>query len=119
MKERKTIAVVICSHPLRGKKAVEAARMAVGLTLRNPEVHLFLLGQGTEWLAETSKEDPNHSEFQKHLNALTDMGCPVIVEKESMHWDQDTCMGQGVESWELVRILEFLTHSHVTIVIEE
>jgi predicted peroxiredoxin len=118
VRERKRISVVIGSHPSKGKKAVEAARMAVGLTLRNPQVHLFLVGSGTKWLLEEAEEKA-HLEFRKHLDALLEMGCPVVVERGKGASEETILWKEGVESWELPDIVKFVADSHVALLVED
>ncbi len=116
VRERKRISVVINCHPSKGVKAVEAARMAVGLTLRNPQVHLFLVASGRKWLLE-ERQKKVHLEFRKHLDALLEMGCPVVVEKGKGPLEEKTLLKQGVELWELPAIVKFINDSHVAILI--
>jgi len=117
-RERKRISMVIASHPSKGNKAVEAARMAVGLTLRNPQVHLFLVGSGTKWLLEEA-EDKAHVEFRKHLDALLEMGCLVVVERGKGTSEELILSKEGVESWELPDIVKFVADSHVAVLVQD
>lgn len=117
--KQKKIAVLISGSAALNGKATEAMRMAVGLTLRNPGVRLFLLDEGTKFLETKDLSSGLQAAFVEHLNAFLDLGCPVVVEEKNGGSPKHLLENSGMEARSREDIIRFLTDSDVVILLEE
>lgn len=120
MKARhKKIAVVMGGSASMNGKAAEAMRMTVGLTLRNPGVHLLLINGATKLLEGKDLQPDPGAAFSEHLNAYLDLGCPVAVEHTNGAAQKALLEGSGMEAWSRQELIQFITDSEVVILLEE
>ncbi len=84
MPAKKPVAVVIRRSPLNSVLAAEGLRQAVGLTLAENQVNVYLLGEGA-WLAvPLAPQVVGGEPIAKHLDALSMLGARIAVEAESL-----------------------------------
>ncbi|MBI2866608.1 MAG: DsrE family protein [Chloroflexi bacterium] len=84
MPDKKPVAIVIRRSPLNSVLAAEGLRQAVGLTLAENQVNVYLLGQGV-WLATAlSPQMVGGEPVAKHLDALAMLGARVVADAESL-----------------------------------
>jgi hypothetical protein len=114
----KKIAVLMGGCGGANGKAAEAMRMTVGLTLRNPGVHLLLVDGGTKLLQGKDLTAGPESSFIQHFNAYLDMGCPVAVEDTNGGDQKILLEGSGMEAWERQELIRFITESDLAILLD-
>lgn len=114
----KRICVLIGTSPFRSEKAAEAMRLSVGLTLRVPEVYLILVGDGLDALGAKGIEQDQEPSFKKHLECFTELGCPLVVEKEAMEARQGLHTDLGLDIWNRDDISSFLLECDGVIIVE-
>lgn len=120
MKARhKKIAVLMGGSAATNGKATEAMRMTVGLTLRNPGVHLLLIDGGTKLLEARDLQSEPRAAFSEHLNAYLDLGCPVAVEHTNSTAQKALLEGSGMEALSRKEVIRFITDADVVILLEE
>ena len=113
----KRVGVLIRQHPLREPKAAEALRMAVGLTLRVPDVSVFFVGDAVRTFSNAVVCEWERSAIGRHLRALIELGQTIVFEKESLDDLDDFEQPIPVKCWPRARIARFLAEYEVTIVI--
>lgn len=116
-RKHKRIAVIMDASVLRNGKAAEAMRMTVGLTLRNPQVHLLLL----DGIQALCREDPGGApgeEFKRHFNAYLDLGCSVFVENGKGHGAHAHFSDSAMEVWSREEMIRFITQCEVVVILE-
>ncbi len=112
----KKVAVLIAGSPHLDHMAHETVRMTVGLTLRNPDVYLFLLGRATEGLQWPEDRTGHEPPFGGHLSALLDLGCPVILEKEALQRNGDLPRDAQIQIWSREEIILFLSRCQAVVI---
>lgn len=112
----KKVAVVISGSPRQEDEAHEIVRMAIGLTLRNPEVYLFLLGGAMRGLEYVEGPSGLESPFRGHLSAFLDLGCPVIVEKEALTPPADLPSDAKIQAWSREEIVLFVSRCQAVVI---
>lgn len=116
---RKKIGVVIASTAWDRTKVIEGARMAVGLTLRNPDVALFFLSPNGGASASPAGPEAGWEALERHLEAFHDLGCSIIVEKGLENCFHG-CKGlEGVKFVDRQEILSLIRKCHVTVIVRE
>ena len=84
MPAKKPVAVIIRRSPLNSVLAAEGLRQAVGLTLSDNQVNVYLSGEAA-WLAvPLAPQVVGGEPISKHLEALSMLGARVVVEVESL-----------------------------------
>lgn len=84
MPDKKPVAVIIRRSPLNSVLAAEGLRQAVGLTLAENQVNVYLLGEAV-WLAlPLAPQVVGGEPIAKHLEALAMLGARVAAESESL-----------------------------------
>jgi hypothetical protein len=116
-REYKRIGVLVGESPIRSTRAKEAIRLSVGLTLRNPDVHLFLVGEGLDGLQGGGEEQGQGPEFRKHLDAYLDMGCHLVLEGGAAASQRGLPGDLGAETWSREEIYGFLTQCDEAVIV--
>jgi len=76
--------VVLRRSPFSSGRDEEGLRVAVGLTMMNPNVAVLLL-DAAAWLAtDLSPAAIGHGDLAKHWDTLGDVGVERFVERESL-----------------------------------
>jgi predicted peroxiredoxin len=114
---RKTVAVVIACSPWEDYRASEAMRMALGLTLRNPEVHLFLLERGVTDLERRQAEGVSGADFVRHLMSFLELGCPVIAEEEALNTVAGFALDDRIRIWRRDAIVRFVSRCQAVVLL--
>ncbi|MEJ5375918.1 MAG: hypothetical protein WHX93_05020 [bacterium] len=117
--KQKKIAVLLAGSSPANGKVTEAMRMAVGLTLRNPGVQLFLMHKGIKLLETREPCSDQQASFMEHLNAYLDLGCPVVVEQGVGGRSRHLMEGSGMEAMTRVEMISCITDSDVVILLDE
>lgn len=119
MKTRqKKIVVLMDGSAFANGKAAEAMRMAVGLTLRNPGVHLFLMDGGARVLGAREPYREQQALFMEHLNAFLDLGCPLVLEETQGGRPKNLLEGSGMESRSKKEVIRDITDSDLVILLQ-
>ncbi len=117
--KQKKIAVLMGGAASTNGKATEAMRMTVGLTLRNPGVHLLLTDGGTKLMEGKDLQPGPGRTFLEHLYAYLDLGCPLMVEHTNGAAQKALLEGSGMEAWSRQEMIRFITDSDVVILLGE
>jgi len=84
MAAKKTVVIILRRPPLNSALAAEGLRQAVGLTLAENQVSVFLLGAAV-WLAgPLAPQTVSGEPIAKHLEALAMLGVRVVAEGEAL-----------------------------------
>ncbi|MBI2919402.1 MAG: DsrE family protein [Chloroflexi bacterium] len=84
MPDKKRVAVIIRRSPLNSVLAAEGLRQAVGLTLAENQVNVYLLGEAV-WLAvPLAPQVVGGEPIAKHMEALAMLGARVVADEESL-----------------------------------
>lgn len=112
----KKIAVLINASPRQEDGTYETMRMTVGLTLRNPDVYLFLLSGAMEGLQHMDAPAGHESPFLAHLSAFLDLGCPVIVERGALPGAEGLAVKARAQMWSREEIILFVSQCQTVII---
>lgn len=108
--------MLIDASPCQEDGTHETVRMTVGLTLRNPDVYLFLLSGAMEGLQQMNAPADHESAFRVHLSAFLDLGCPVIVEREALPGAEELAIKARAQIWSREEIILFVSQCQTVIV---
>ena len=98
-------------------EANEALRMALGLTLRDDDIYVFLVDDALEIFSRSDLQNRVHGDTSRHIETLIELKQTVIMEKESIESSDDLDYPDAFEPWTRDRINRFLAECDVTIVV--
>jgi sulfur relay (sulfurtransferase) DsrF/TusC family protein len=113
----KRVGVLIRRSPLKQVEAAEALRMALGLTLRDDDIYVFLVDDALEIFLKTDLQNSVREDVYRPIETLIELKQTVIMEKESVERSEDLDYPDAFESWARDKIMRFLAECDVTIVV--
>lgn len=107
----KKVTTLIRQSPFNSALPAEALRMTLGLILSENKAQVVLTEDGVHLLRAVSPERIGGQDVHRHLRTLSEMGCDIIAEEESLE-----AMGIGDPAIQVTRktrseIAELLTTS--------
>ncbi len=104
------VAVVIRANPTKTHRAVEALRIALGLSAGEHTVTVFLLDQAPVLLTEDLEHVIDADILEKYLPSLEQLGTPFVVVEGTLSQFRIT-PGFNVREEQLFRIAELIASS--------
>ena len=95
--------------PVPGGRTEEGLRVAVGLTIANPNLTVLLLESSTALVRE-SFDWTGRAEMEKHWRTLSELGVRVVAERESLEGP-----ARGAEAWPPARVAALLAEAAVVV----
>ena len=92
MPKNKNLVVLIREDPTKSHRAVEAIRIAIGLSTGSNPIQIILTGKARLLVTEDALELPDGEILEKYLPVIQNLQTPVFVEDESIgqySFDQD------------------------------
>ncbi|MEK6776965.1 MAG: DsrE family protein [bacterium] len=80
----KKVTTVIRRSPFNSIVASDALRMSMGLTLTNNKVTVVFVEDGVYLPVFPAPEVIGYPDIKRHIETLKELGCELVVEKESM-----------------------------------
>lgn len=78
------IAILIRLSPFNSVIATEALRMGLGLTLSDNKVTVAFLEDGVYLPVSSAADGAGFPDVIRHIETLKEMGCRLVVEKDSL-----------------------------------
>ncbi len=102
----KRLLVVLRHAPAHSERNAEALRVAVGLTIANPQVAVLLLDGAAALARAHAIREGGRQDIVKHWQALAELGVARFVEAESL-------LEQGIAPAEVSTAVKLLTRADV------
>jgi len=80
----KKVTTVIRRSPFNSMAVSDALRMSLGLTLTNNKVTVVFVEDGVYLSVFPAPDVIGYPDIKRHMETLKELGCELVVEKESM-----------------------------------
>lgn len=103
-------------EPAPGGRTEEGLRVAVGLTISNPNLTVVLLDRSAI-IASSAFDWTGHEAMAKHWQTLPQLGVRIVAEQESVDLScgPGARLADGVETWPRNRVAALLAEAEVVV----